>query len=116
MLWSTHGGNRTRGGANPLIGNHTVDAELHAAAVAMNSAHVLTRNRHTAEIRTFLEERGVPIATVESTPSGDSKWEHMERTLRAGETAVFVDDAAREVCDPRIAADPRIFRVLFQRW
>ena len=106
----------TRGGANPLVGNHTVDAELHAAAVAMNSAHVITRNRHAVEIRTFLEERGVPIATVESTPSGDSKWEHMERTLRTGETAVFVDDAAREVCDPRIAADPRIFRVLFQRW
>lgn len=111
----------TKGGANPLGGTqqHTVDAELHAAAVVMGGArtHVLTRNRHTCEIRTFLEERGVPIANVHTTRSGVSKHEYIAATLEAPDArAVFVDDAASEVGDPKMVADERVFRVLFQRW
>ena len=108
----------TRGGANPLIGDHTVDADLQAAADAMGGAatHVLTRNRHTAQIATFLEERGVRIAGVHTTPSGTSKADYMRATLEEGERALFVDDAAAEIGDERIAEDERVFRVLFTRW
>ena len=108
----------TRGGANPLLGSHTIDAELHAAAAAMGDArtHVLTRNRHAREIATFLGERGVPVAAVHTTPAGTSKWDYIDATLAPGERAVFVDDSATEVGDPRMAADPRVFRVLMQRW
>ena len=107
----------TKGGANPLRGTHTVDAELHAAAVAMGdgATYVLTRNRHAAEIVTFLEERGLPLAGVHTTPSGTSKWDFINETLGANETALFVDDAAGEVGDPRMVADARVHRVLFRR-
>jgi len=98
-------------------GTHTVDAELHAVAVAMGAAatHVLTRNRHTAQIRQFLAEHGLPVAAVHSAPTGESKWQHIADTLGVGERALFVDDSANEVADPQMVADPRVFRVLFQR-
>ena len=107
----------TRGGANPCLGQHTVDSELHEAAVAMGGAtHIVTRNRHTREIASFLEERGVPVAAVHTVPSGESKWRYMESALAGGGRGLFVDDDAREVSDPNAGADVRLFRVLFQRW
>ena len=107
----------TRGGANPLVGSHTVDTELQAAASAMSDAtHVLTRNRHTREIAAFLGERGVPIVGVHSTPAGASKWDYIDATLGAAGRALFVDDSATEVSDPRMAGDSRVFRLLMQRW
>ena len=104
----------TRSGADPLKGVHSVDAELHEAATKI-STHVLTRNRHVVPIRSFLEERGVPIVGIHSTPSGDSKASYMQSILTQDARAIFVDDDANEVQDPEIARDTRIFRVLFQR-
>ena len=104
----------TRSGADPLKGVHSVDAELHEAATKI-STHVLTRNRHVVPIRSFLEERGVPIIGIHSTPSGDSKASYMQSILTQDARAIFVDDDANEVQDPEIARDTRIFRVLFQR-
>ena len=105
----------TRSGADPLKGGQSVDAELHEAATK-HSTHVLTRNRHVAQIRQFLEERGVPVVAIHSTPSGDSKASYMQSVLaHASSKAVFVDDDANEVADPRVVGDHRIFRVLFQR-
>ena len=117
----------TRGGADPTRGGqhgnkgrgaaHAIDAELHTAASLpyVAETHVVTRNRHTAEIRAFLAERGVDVASVHSTPSGESKAAFMLATLGEGERGLFVDDSAGEICDPRIAGDVRIFRVLFAR-
>ena len=129
----------TKGGADPLAPGsaHTVDAELHAAADLIarqgdgqsdgqrgdrsgdrsggGGVHVVTRNRHTRQIRSFLEERGVPLAAVHSTPRGEPKAAYMAATLGGGERAVFVDDSAGEVGEARVRADPRIFRVLMQR-
>ena len=104
-----------------MHGAHTIDSELQAAALAHaathgpGATHVLTRNRHAAEIASFLAQRGLPVAYVHSTPSGASKHAYMAATLEPSERALFVDDAAAEVNDPRVAADTRIFRVLFQR-
>ena len=104
----------TRSGADPLKGGQSVDAELHEAATRLPT-HVLTRNRHVTQIRLFLEERGVPIVAIHSTPSGDSKATYMQSVLSHGSRAVFVDDDANELQDVTVAQDARIFRVLFQR-
>lgn len=112
----------TRGGANPLAGAHSIDAELFAACVQLCEAtgsdaacHVVTRNRHTGEIRQFLEERGVPIGTVHTSPSGEPKAVYMQSVLADGERAIFVDDSAAEIGEASVRADARIFRVLFAR-
>ena len=113
----------TRGGADPTRCHgkgataHAIDTELHTAASLpyVVETHVVTRNRHTAEIRAFLAERGVDVSSVHSTPSGESKAAFMLANLGDGERALFVDDSAGEICDPRIAGDERIFRVLFAR-
>ena len=124
----------TRGGANPLAGGtaYSVDESLHTAANKW-PVHVLTRNRHTAEIARFLAARGLPVVAIHSTPSGESKAAYIAQTLEAMRsttmatagvatgleeatpTALFVDDSANEVCDPRVQADARVFRFLFQR-
>ena len=94
-----------------------MDAELHSAAVLIgaNNTHIVTRNRHTVEIQTFLEERGVPIAAVHMTPRGHSKALYMQTVLAEGERALFVDDSAGEVGEQLVCSDPRIFRVIMQR-
>ena len=104
----------TKSGANPLHGEHSVDAELHETA-ARFPVHVLTRNRHTEQIRAFLAARGVPIVDIHSTPTGESKAQYMQQVLAHEEAAVFVDDDANEMHDPRVAGDARLFRVLFER-
>lgn len=109
----------TKGGANPLKGAHRLDPELHAAVMEVgdDATHVVTRNRHTAEIQTFLEAHGVSVAQVHTTPSGASKWDAISHVLAGSDQrAVFVDDTAREVGDPKMVADERIFRVCFQPW
>ena len=62
-----------------------------------------------------IRQDGVPIAAVHTTPSGESKADYMQAVLAEGERAVFVDDSAGEVGEPRVRSDPRIFRVLFTR-
>ena len=107
----------TKGGANPLKGHHRLDPELHAAVIAVgdDATHVVTRNRHAAEIRAFLEAHGVSVAKVHTTPAGASKWDAISDVLAGSDQrAIFVDDSAREVGDPKMVADERIFRVLFQ--
>ena len=91
----------------------------HAAVMEVgdDATHVVTRNRHTAEIQTFLEAHGVSVAQVHTTPSGASKWDAISHVLAGSDQrAVFVDDTAREVGDPKMVADERIFRVCFQPW
>ena len=44
-----------------------------------------------------------------------SRKSYMQQVLASDENAIFVDDDAHEVHDPRVACDARIFRVLFER-
>ena len=104
----------TKSGADPLRGAQTVDAELQEVA-SRYPAHVLTRNRHTEQIRQFLAARGVPVVEIHSTPTRDSKATYMKQVLAVDEKAVFVDDDANELHDPLVEGDARIFRVLFER-
>jgi hypothetical protein len=88
------------------------------SVAAAHSTHILTRNRHADDIQSFLAAHGVGIAGLCITPKGASKADYVEAVLAAagpGATALFADDSLAEVCDPRLAADPRVRRVLFLR-
>lgn len=107
----------TRTGGSPLIGSHSLDAELISVA-AVHPTHVLTRNQHANEIRTFLSARGFRLAGLCVTAKKESKAKYVEEVLARASphaTAVFVDDSLAEVCDPRLAANEHVMRILFQR-
>lgn len=107
----------TKSGASPLLGSQSVDPEL-AALIATHTAHVVTRNRHIDEIRTFLREQGVRVAGVHHAGKGVSKADAMLQVLPAlasGAHAIFVDDDVRECLDSQVMALPGLLRVLFRR-
>jgi len=104
----------TRAGASPLSGVHSLDPEL-ASLGCLAQSYVVTRNSHADEIGRFLEARGMLIAGLCVTPKGGSKGEFIEAMLREGELGLFVDDSVQECSDPRIASNPNVIRVLFQR-
>ena len=116
----------TKGGRSPLLGLHTVDAELAKLAAAL-PVHVVTRNPHGAEIESFLAARGVPVEGVHVVPKRTSKADVMVQLLPDLLTtmapppplpppviAVFIDDDVRELSRASVAELP-LLRVLFRR-
>ena len=54
-----------QGGANPLLGNHSVDSRLLALLAARPGIQIVTRNSHAEEIAEFLVAKGaVRIAAL----------------------------------------------------
>ena len=73
----------TKAGRSPLLGRHTLDADL-ASLAAVHPTTIVTRNPHREAIEAFLAERGVPICGVRVVPSKLSKAEVMAQLLREG--------------------------------
>jgi hypothetical protein len=134
----------TRSGACPVVGQHSVDQELmelffpasfsresspgHNRAIAAPACcGVVTRNRHTDEIRRFLIANGAPQeVTVLTMPKGRSKaegclapWAAQGRLSGAPgadeRPILLVDDTMAELVDPLVAKNQRIHKVLFVR-
>eukprot|EP01062_Namystynia_karyoxenos_P053018 TRINITY_DN42729_c0_g1_i3.p2 TRINITY_DN42729_c0_g1~~TRINITY_DN42729_c0_g1_i3.p2 ORF type:complete len:354 (+),score=124.43 TRINITY_DN42729_c0_g1_i3:935-1996(+) len=110
----------TKTGGSPLRGNHAADEELLRVLKEHPNSRIVTRNSHLDDIATFLARRGVDVRGrvhgVGGKVGGDKADvvlapEH----LAPGGAALFVDDNIREACNPRIASDPRVHRVLFAR-
>ena len=95
----------TRGGS-PLKGNQSVDDDLVALCAQMaGRVHIVTRNAHVDDIRTFLAERGlpgVPIHRVSKAVSKaeivcDKRW--MQGGANGGEAAPRLAEATTNVAE-----------------
>ena len=124
----------TKRGASPRLAGSPprfveFDAALMSVATSHGETHVVTRNRHVADIVAFLAHHGVRDAAskVHSVSRGESKAGAMRAAMasaaaRGGKTenlaeaeAVFVDDSIAELMDEEVAAIPGLTRVLFSR-
>lgn len=113
----------TKHGGSPLTGNHSIDPDLAAVASSHPNVHVVTRNSHGAEIRSFLSARGLEVAGVHvvGKKCGTCKADVMLGSssvaglLGDGDIGLFVDDDVNEHADPRVCSEPRLHRVLFVR-
>ena len=124
----------TKRGASPLLAGSPrrfveFDAALMSVATSHGETHVVTRNRHVADIAAFLAHHGVRDAAskVHSVSRGESKAGAMRAAMasaaargektenRAEAEAVFVDDSIAELMDEEVAAIPGLTRVLFSR-
>ena len=124
----------TKRGASPRLAGSPrrfveFDAALMSVATSHGETHVVTRNRHVADIVAFLAHHGVRDAAskVHSVSRGESKAGAMRAAMasaaargektenRAEAEAVFVDDSIAELMDEEVAAIPGLTRVLFSR-
>jgi len=124
----------TKRGASPRLAGSPprfveFDKELMSVATSHGETHVVTRNRHVADIAAFLAHHGVRDAAskVHSVSPGESKAGAMRAAMasaaargektenRAEAEAVFVDDSIAELMDEEVAAIPGLTRVLFSR-
>ena len=124
----------TKRGASPRLAGSPrrfveFDAALMSVATSHGETHVVTRNRHVADIAAFLAHHGVRDAAskVHSVSRGESKAGAMRAAMasaaargektenRAEAEAVFVDDSIAELMDEEVAAIPGLTRVLFSR-
>ena len=124
----------TKRGASPRLAGSPprfveFDAALMSVATSHGETHVVTRNRHVADIAAFLAHHGVRDAAskVHSVSPGESKAGAMRAAMasaaargektenRAEAEAVFVDDSIAELMDEEVAAIPGLTRVLFSR-
>ena len=118
----------TKGGS-PLAGRPSVDDELVGLCAQMEGrAHVVTRNPHVDEIRTFLAAKGLPRLLVHRVVPPRSKAEVVcdPRWLEAaagsgaperagGPVVLFVDDTLGEHLDDEMRSAPNVIRFLFTR-
>ena len=119
----------TKGGS-PLKGNHSIDEELVSlCSLLAGRVHVVTRNAHVDDIRTFLIEQGLadlPVHRVKRPASKaqvvcDPRWRHAGATglgRDAGDKqapVLFVDDNIAEHLDPEIRSAETVVRFLFAR-
>ena len=81
--------------------------------VASGRAHVVTRNAHVDEIRTFLAQQGLGGVTVHRVPRPRSKAEVVG--ANATGVALFVDDTINEHLDAEMRTADRVVRFLFTR-
>jgi hypothetical protein len=125
----------TKRGASPRLAGSPrrfveFDAALMSVATSHGETHVVTRNRHVADIAAFLAHHGVRDAAskVHSVSRGESKAGAMRAAMasaaargekkenrKAEAEAVFVDDSIAELMDEEVAAIPGLTRVLFSR-
>ena len=109
----------TKAGADPRIGQHSVDEALVAVAAAHPEVYIVTRSSHADSIAAFLHERGMPVKGVRSVKREKcSKADVILAVLEShgeGATGLFVDDDIVEHCDPRLADACNLTRMLFVR-
>eukprot|EP01052_Picozoa_sp_SAG31_P017813 SAG31_NODE_1235_length_9198_cov_5.065282_3_plen_405_part_00 len=122
----------TKGGANPALGVHSVDAGLLSLLADRPNIHIVTRNRHGREITAFLEEKGARRGSFEvhcvskrrDVTGNESKAAIIagvlaRASMRAATTSLFVDDDVAEHFRDGIstlgAPSHRLTRMLFVR-
>lgn len=111
----------TKGGGNPLQGNHSADPDLVALAALHGNVHVVTRNQHTENIKTFLKSHCGVELPVHSVKGPDGKANVILKLM--GETAIkertavaiFVDDDIRELSYPNLHECRQLHKILFVR-
>ena len=121
------------------MGKHSVDEGLLTCmlSAAPGSCHIVTRNQHTEDIRTFLSSKGVPVGTGPGTPGVEIHSVKAVKTkgpdgktvttggkvavichtdlLPPGKVGLFVDDDIAELVHPEIGSKEGLHRVLFAR-
>ena len=111
----------TKSGGRPSFERHSLDEEL-LTLMHVQPCAVVTRNQHVDAIRELLARYGAPAdVPVLAVPKHISKAAYVRRGLgEAGEgegaaAVLLVDDSIAELCEPSVADDPNIHRVLFVR-
>jgi hypothetical protein len=105
----------TRSGANPLVGTHSVDADLAHACASHSNVHVVTRNSHCDEIGQFCERYGVHATVHCVSRMGVSKAALIRQLLAPEHVGVFIDDDIREHVTDGMHDMPNLHRFLLVR-
>jgi hypothetical protein len=105
----------TKSGANPLVGTHSVDADLAHVCATHANVHVVTRNSHCEEIAEFCERWGVHAAVHCVSRMGVSKAALIRQLLAPEQVGVFIDDDIREHVTDGMHDVPNLHRFLLVR-